>query len=207
MIIKGFKLGMLLQFAIGPVCLFIFQTATKSGFINAFIGVLGVVLIDSFYIFCALLGLGKILKSASNKRIFFIKLCGAIILFVYGIDMILDYFNIHLFLVFASKNTLYVSNIFSKAMLLTLSNPLTIIFWSAIFSTEISNNTLKISELYLFSLGAILSSFFFLTILALCATLTQIFFPGYIIQLLNIMIGLLLIYFSFKTLFKSNYVG
>ena len=29
---KGFKFGMILQIAIGPICLFVFQTACKSGF-------------------------------------------------------------------------------------------------------------------------------------------------------------------------------
>lgn len=205
MIIKGFKLGILLQFAIGPVCLFIFQIAAMNGFSSAFPGILGVVLIDSLYIFCALLGFGKILKSATNKRIFILKLCGAIILFIYGLDMILDFFNISLFLDFTSRNVLYASNVFAEAMLLTLSNPLTIIFWSAIFSKEISNNLLEVRELYLFSFGAILSTLVFLIIVALCAAFTNKFFPSYIIQLLNLVIGSLLVYFSFKTVSKAHY--
>ncbi len=35
MLFKGFQLGMLLQIAMGPVCLFIFQTASASGFAAA----------------------------------------------------------------------------------------------------------------------------------------------------------------------------
>ncbi|WP_321063601.1 hypothetical protein [Terrisporobacter sp.] len=31
-IFRGFKFGMILQIAIGPICIFIFQTACKYGF-------------------------------------------------------------------------------------------------------------------------------------------------------------------------------
>lgn len=35
MFLKGFKFGMLLQLAIGPICLFIFQTSITKGFFVA----------------------------------------------------------------------------------------------------------------------------------------------------------------------------
>lgn len=40
MLIKGFKFGMLLQLAVGPICLFIFQLASVNGFLIAERGVL-----------------------------------------------------------------------------------------------------------------------------------------------------------------------
>jgi len=50
MLIKGFRFGMILQIAVGPLCLFIFQTAVTSGFFTAMIGVMGVALVDALYI-------------------------------------------------------------------------------------------------------------------------------------------------------------
>ncbi len=35
MLFKGYKFGMLLQIAVGPVCLFIFQAAASAGFATA----------------------------------------------------------------------------------------------------------------------------------------------------------------------------
>lgn len=42
MIFKGFKFGILLQFAVGPVCLYLFQTAVSFGLQPALIGIFGV---------------------------------------------------------------------------------------------------------------------------------------------------------------------
>ena len=45
-IFRGFKFGMILQIAIGPICIFIFQTACKYGFFMGEMGVLDAVLVD-----------------------------------------------------------------------------------------------------------------------------------------------------------------
>lgn len=43
-IIKGFRFGLLLQLAIGPVCLFIIKTAAESGVLTAEAGVMAVMI-------------------------------------------------------------------------------------------------------------------------------------------------------------------
>ena len=68
MIWKGFRFGMFLQIAVGPICLFIFQTAVTSGFFAAEIGVLGVVLIDALFILAAIFGIGKILNKYRSMK-------------------------------------------------------------------------------------------------------------------------------------------
>ena len=45
-IFRGFKFGMILQIAIGPICIFIFQTACKYGFFMGEMGLLDAVLVD-----------------------------------------------------------------------------------------------------------------------------------------------------------------
>ncbi len=62
MIFKGFKFGMLLQLAIGPVCIFIFQMASSKGFYTAETGVLGATLIDGLFIFAATIGISSIIE-------------------------------------------------------------------------------------------------------------------------------------------------
>jgi threonine/homoserine/homoserine lactone efflux protein len=63
MMIKGFKFGMVLQFAVGPVCLFLFQTSVAHGLGPAMKGVIGVSLVDALYIAAAILGLGALLRA------------------------------------------------------------------------------------------------------------------------------------------------
>lgn len=60
--IRGLRLSIILQLSIGPVCLFILQTAIARGITEALKAVLAVVLVDAFYILLALYGLGTCLK-------------------------------------------------------------------------------------------------------------------------------------------------
>lgn len=46
--LDGLKFGMLLQLAIGPMCLLVFNTAKNMGFINALSLVSAIALIDAF---------------------------------------------------------------------------------------------------------------------------------------------------------------
>ena len=45
-IFRGFKFGMILQIAIGPICIFIFQTACKYGFFMGEMWLLDAVLVE-----------------------------------------------------------------------------------------------------------------------------------------------------------------
>lgn len=136
MIIKGSKFGMLLQIAIGPICLFVFQTAVTHGFSAAMSSVVGVALIDTLFILVAMWGLGTLLERNKNYKKA-IQTFGAMVLIGFGISTILGAFGVPIVpsIDFLSKQNL--DSIFFKALLLTLSNPLTILFWAGVFSTKI----------------------------------------------------------------------
>ena len=112
MIFKGFKFGMLLQFAIGPVCIFIFQMASLKGFYSAEAGVLGVALIDGLFIFAAIFGIASIIEKKNVKL--GLKIFGAVILFVFGISTILSQFNINLLSGLSMHNNYSSDNVFIK---------------------------------------------------------------------------------------------
>jgi len=200
-IFKGFKFGMLLQLAIGPVCIFIFQIASLKGFFVAETGVAGVVLIDGIYIIVAILGIATIIDR-ENIRVC-LKIFCAIILFVFGLSTILSQFNISLIASLNLQNTANSNNMFTNAIILTASNPLTIIFWAGVFGTEISEGNMKRNDVYLFGLGALSSTILFLTLIALLGSFAMAFFSTNIIQILNIFVGFLLIYFSIKMILKK----
>jgi len=94
-------------------------------------------------------------------------------------------------------------NIFIQGLLLTASNPLTIIFWSGVFSTQIIENNLNTKQLILFGVGCIMSTLSFLSTVAFCGSILSGFLPQIIIQLLNVTVGVILTLFGLNLLFKK----
>lgn len=74
---EGLKFGLLLQFAVGPMCIMVFNTAKNSGFLMALTLVLVITLVDAFYILLASLGVSKLLEKEKTKKIF--KVVGSIV--------------------------------------------------------------------------------------------------------------------------------
>ncbi|HBF39379.1 MAG TPA: lysine transporter LysE [Firmicutes bacterium] len=202
MIFQGFKFGMLLQFAVGPVCIFIFQTASSRGFYPAAAGIFGVALGDGIYILAAIVGIASFIER-KNAKIFF-KIFGAVVLFIFGTSTILSGLDINFLPGLGLPNISHSNHEFFPAMVLTASNPLTIIFWAGVFSTKITAGNMKPRDIYAFGFGALLSTVFFLTLIALAGSLTKTFFPASVIQIFNGMVGLVLIYFSIKMITKKG---
>lgn len=199
MFLKGFKFGMLLQLAIGPICLFIFQTSITKGLFIAEIGVLGVAAGDSIQMILAILGIEKFLQK--NKSAF--KIFSAIILFIFGINSILATLDIDILPTLNFLNPNSNQNIFIQSLFLTLSNPLTIVFWAGVFSSKIAQEEISNDSLKFFTLGCIFSTLFFLTIVSILGNFTQTLFSNTIISILNIAVGVFLILFGFKNLFSK----
>lgn len=59
---------MLLQNAIGSVCVFIFITAASIGFFESIIGVFGVTIIDAAYLLATIWGIGTILERYQSLK-------------------------------------------------------------------------------------------------------------------------------------------
>ena len=81
--LDGLKFGMILQLAVGPMSLMVFNTAGNAGFVVALILVLAIALVDAFYIVLASLGVSKILNKSNIKNIF--KIISSIVLVIFGI--------------------------------------------------------------------------------------------------------------------------
>ncbi|MDD2994424.1 MAG: lysine transporter LysE, partial [Pygmaiobacter sp.] len=59
---KGLRFGLLLQLAVGPVCLFVFSSAARYGTAVALAAVLGVALVDAAEMALAAAGAGRLLQ-------------------------------------------------------------------------------------------------------------------------------------------------
>jgi len=196
----GLKFGMLLQLAVGPMCLMVFNTAKNVSFLVALSLVIAIALVDAFYILLSGLGVSKLLDNKKTKTIF--KIVGSLVLIIFGLNIILNVFNINLIPGLNLKpNT---TNIFIQGLILTLSNPITIVFWGSVLTTKIIDDKLKKKELVIFSIGLVSSTLFFLSFVALLGTVLSGFIPESISNILNIIVGLLIILFGIKMLVKKE---
>jgi threonine/homoserine/homoserine lactone efflux protein len=202
-LLKGFRFGLLLQIAVGPICFFIFQTASVSGFYTAMTGVLGVSFIDGLYILAALLGIGTLLNKNSRAKTF-IRLFGGLVLLVFGISTVAGVFGLSFLPGLNFKGTDNVNNIFLKTLLLTLSNPLTILFWAGVFSTKLSEGDKNRKTMYVFGLGALLSTLVFLSAVAFTGSLLNSYLNTAAVSFLNTLVGLFLILFGIRTFYKKD---
>lgn len=195
--IDGLKFGLLLQLAIGPMCLLVFNTAQNSGFLVAMSLVLAIALVDAFYILLANFGASRLLQNKKIEKT--IKIIGSFILIFFGLNIILNIFNINII----PGLNLNSSSAFVQGIILTLSNPLTIIFWTSVLTTKIVNEKLKKKELVIFSIGLVTATLLFLTLVAILGIILSSFIPNVVLKVLNILIGLIIIGFGIKLLIEK----
>ena len=198
--LDGLKFGMLLQLAVGPMCLMVFSTARNDGFLIALTLVFSIALVDAFYIILAGLGVSKILDNPKLSKLF--KILGSLVLMIFGINIVLNAFNINIIPGLNLKST--SSNIFIQGLILTLSNPITIVFWGSLLTTKIIEDKLNRKEIAMFSAGLVSSTLIFLTFVALLGTMLSNFISENISSLMNVIIGVLIIFWGIKMLVKDE---
>lgn len=160
---EGLRFGLLLQFAVGPMCLMVFNTAQNTGFLVALSLVIAIASVDAFYILLASLGASKLLGNKKIEKI--VKILGAIVLIIFGLNIILGVFGINIIPGLNLKPN--SSNAFIQGIVLTLSNPITIVFWGSVLTTKIVEENFRKKELIVFSTGLVSSTLLFLTIIAI----------------------------------------
>lgn len=204
MIINGFRFGMLLQISIGPVCLYIFKTAAKSGILAAEAGVIAATIMDVIFVTLAIVGVGSLLNKPGVRK--FLKCFGAAVLIYFGSGTILGSFGIHIIPTLVNESSLTeVSNAFVTSFILTASSPLSILFWTGVFATKLSVEGYSKREMKLFGVGAVLATFVFLGTFALIIGLLQPVMEenATIINILNIVVGVIIIGFGIKMAFSK----
>ncbi len=199
MIGKGFRFGMILQLAIGPMCMFIFRTSISHGFWAGEMGVLGTAAIDSLEIMLAIIGVGAVLdKNKKAERV--LQIFGVAILLLYGTVLLLSAFHINLLPDIRIFQSGYSGNTFMQAVILALSDPLTIVFWAGIFSAKVAEEKMEKTELRLFASGCVLATLFFLSLISCVGSITKQVIPEVVIRILNALVGLGMFYFAYRSL-------
>lgn len=197
---EGLKFGLLLQFAVGPMCLMVFNTAQNSGILAALSLVLAIALVDAFYIILASMGASKLLKKATIQNT--VKIIGAIVLMLFGINIILNVFGMNIIPgLDLNPNS---SSAFMQGIVLTLSNPITIVFWGSVLTTKIIDEDFRKKELVIFSIGLVSATLLFLSIVAVLGMVLSSFIPDAVSNVLNIIVGILIIIFGIRLLLKKQ---
>lgn len=122
---NGLKTGLFLQLAVGPVFFFIINLALQRSIWHGLVAVIAVTMVDFFYISLSIFGVGKFIEKEKFKKIF--GIVSSLILVVFGVmiakSAIQDVSSNEIQL---NSGTLFSS--FFSVLMLTITNPMTIIF-------------------------------------------------------------------------------
>lgn len=196
--LNGLITGLVFQLAVGPAFFFIVNTALQKTTLDSVFAAVGVTAADYVFIILGVLGVGKLLQNKKSKKAF--GYLGAIVLMLFGI-----------FIVQSTDPTavqtenLETSNLLSSfiaAFLLTISSPLTIVFWSGLFTSKVIELGYTKKELFMFGLSCGLATFIFLGLSGLILSLTKTAVPVELIMILNYIVGAILILYGLKRCFK-----
>ena len=200
-LLNGLLTGLFLQLALGPVFFYIFGITVDSNYINGLSGILAVTIVDYLYIVLSLIGIGRLLQKDKIKKIF--GSVSSVILMLFGLMML------YKGLVFindaghAGSVAWTPVNSFTSCFILTVSSPLTIVFWTSAFSAKAIEKNYEKKHLVIFGIGTGLSTFLFLSLSMMILSLVKSTIPGLIVQILNCMVGFVLIYYGITRTIKT----
>lgn len=187
---NGLATGLVLQLAIGPVFFFIINLALQRSFLDGLIGTLAVTIVDYFYITLAILGIGKLLENKKIKKVF--GIISSIALIIFGIIIIKGIMGGDISATINTNSTNLLSS-FISVFLLTISSPMTIVFFTSIFTAKALEYNYSKKELLVFGFGTGIATFLFMGTSVILFSLIKGGIPISLIQILNLVVGCLLI--------------
>lgn len=188
--LDGLLTGLTLQLAIGPVFFYILNISLQRTLLEGFLAVIAVTLVDYLFITLAVIGVGRHLENPNTKRIF--GIIGSVVLLGFGVVMIISAGGID---IHTPSSPISESNHFSSflsAFLLTISSPLTILFWTGLFAARGVEKGYTKQQMVFFGLGAGLATLLFLGASVSLVSMIKTSIPVWLPRFLNIGVGLVL---------------
>jgi threonine/homoserine/homoserine lactone efflux protein len=190
---EGLAFGLILQVSIGPVCIAVLHKGLTQGFRHAFSMVWGVALVDALYIALSVAGVSLLLQIGTAQKV--VGLVGALLLLYFGIRYLC-----------APADTTRIDpgsaspqRSFTLGVGLTLTNPLTILFWAGVLGAMISTHTFSQNGgVTYFAVGCVVATVLFLTMIALMGHLLERVLTDRLALWLNRLVGLFLLGFALK---------
>jgi threonine/homoserine/homoserine lactone efflux protein len=196
-LLEGLRFGLLLQLAIGPVCMFVLRTGAEHGFLSGLLAVTAVVVVDAAYI--TLAGLGVTQWSNDRRVRTVLKWAGVFVIGGFGMDMVLAAHGVHLIPAGGVPHQgAPTANPFVAGFFLTAASPLTIIFWAGVFSAKVAEQRFSRRDVWLFSLGCLLATVSFMLVVSAAGALVGTFLSARSISILDTIVGCTLVYFAIR---------
>jgi threonine/homoserine/homoserine lactone efflux protein len=190
---EGLALGLILQISVGPVCIAVLHAGVTRGFRQAFAMVWGVALVDALYIVLSVVGITAILQIDPVRKA--IGLAGVLLLLYFGIRYLRAPAEVSR--VDDGGDTLFRS--FTYGAGLTLTNPLTILFWAGVLGAMMSAHTFnQVGGVVYFAAGCVSATVVFLTAVALAGHFLERILSDRLALWLNRIVGVFLIGFAVK---------
>jgi threonine/homoserine/homoserine lactone efflux protein len=189
----GLGLGLILQISVGPVFVAILHKGLTQGFRHAYFMVWGVALVDSLYILVSMLGVSALLQIGPMRVV--LGIAGALLLAYFGIR----YLRAPASVTPIERCDASLLGSFTFGAGLTLTNPLTILFWVGIMGGIRSSRTFRQGYGALwFATGCITATLLFLTLVALTGDLLERVVSEQLVLWLNRAAGIFLLGFAGK---------
>ncbi len=197
---NGLLTGLTLQLAIGPVFFFIVNLALQKTFLDGLAGVFAVTTVDYLYISLAIFGIGKLLEHKKFKKIF--GIISSLVLSAFG------YLILKGAIIGNASNTVTtggssIITSFTSVFLLTISSPMTIVFFTSLITSKAVEYGYSKRELLLFGIGTGLATFIFMGSSVIIFSLVREAVPILLVKFLNGIVGCLLIGYGIMRLWKA----
>lgn len=189
---KGLLTGMMLQLAVGPVFFFVMNISMRRGVCAGAAASAAVMTADFIYIILAVAGAGVLLSGGRIRRA--AGLFGGIVLAAFGVWMIVSSLSAGAHSQ-ASADSSVQSNA-AAAFVLTISSPLTIVFWMGVFASKAAECGYSGRDIFAFGSGAGMSTFLFMGTSAVFFSLFGDIVPRVWTAVLNIAVAALLIVYG-----------
>jgi threonine/homoserine/homoserine lactone efflux protein len=190
---EGLAFGLLLQISVGPVCIAVLHQGLTHGFRHAFAMVWGVALVDALYILLSILGVSALLQVEAARRL--VGLAGVALLLFFGVRYLLSRADS----VGCQQQSSSLARSFGLGAGLTMTNPLTILFWAGVLGATMSTRTFAgPGGVALFAVGCVLATILFLSAVAGAGHLLERALTPRLSLWLNRGVGLFLLVFAGK---------
>ena len=195
---NGLLTGLTLQLAIGPVFFFITNLALQKSVLDGFAGVLAVTIVDGLYIALSILGIGRVLKNAKFKKGF--GILSSLLLILFG-SLILKSISDSSVVssTISSESDILAS--FSSVFLITVFNPMTIVFFTGLFTAKAIEYNYSKKQLALFGFGTGFATFAFMGLSVIIFSSIRGLVPSDVMQILNGVVGVLLVGYGIQRFF------
>lgn len=187
MVWKGVRFGMMLQLAIGPVFFLVLTASALYGCLAGIAVMAAAALVDAVFIAISAGGIAVLIKRPGIQRR--IKLFGSAVLMFFGLYMTVTAMGEQVPQITFSGTT---------GLILTLSNPLTILFWGGVFASQAAVHGASPRQMKGFAAGCVLSTILFLTGTAVVGAVFSRFLPLSVLLMLNGAVGVILLYLGFR---------